>query len=164
MQMEHLILIAMWLLGIVGFIVFIPRKDVRMGLLSLLIYQSVIFNCDMFAFKYDLLSAPIRIFPKATHLAITINYIFYPVLFSIFYVHKRVNSSLGSRLTYFFIWISIITVFDNVIEIYTDLLEYGILTWYGMWIYIAFLFYISQVLCNWFFQGKSLFQPARWRV
>ncbi|BDH61676.1 hypothetical protein MTP04_18060 [Lysinibacillus sp. PLM2] len=161
MLMDHLILVAMWLFGFVGMILFIPRKDLRKGFLALMMFQSIIWLCDMFSFKYGLLSAPIRIFPKATDLAITINNFFYPVLFSIYYVYKNVVKGLWARFIYFFVWISIITLFDNAIARYTDLLEYGYLTWYGMWIYIALLFYVSQNLCNWFFKDESLFTAER---
>ncbi|MFJ8266581.1 CBO0543 family protein [Peribacillus asahii] len=157
MLMERLILVAMWLFGFVGLILFIPRKNRRKGLFAFMMFQAIIWLCDMPAFKYGLLSAPVREFPKATDLALTINYFFYPALFSIFYVHKKVKGSLWSSFTYFFVWISIITLFDIVIERYTDLLEYGLLTWYGMWIYIGFLFYVSRVCCNWFFKDYTLF-------
>ena len=114
------------------------------------------------AFKYNLLKAPVRELPKATDLPLTIDYFFYPVLFSIFYVHRRVKGSLGSRITYFFVWVSASSLLDIVIERYTDLLEYEFLKWYGMWMYIGFLFYISQVCCNWFFKDKALFLGERW--
>lgn len=163
MLMERLILVAMWLLGLVGFILFIPRKDLRKGFMAFSMFQSFNWLCDMFSFNYGLISAPVREFPKATDLPITINYLFYPVLFSIYYVHKRVEWSLLYRLIYFFVWISIGTLFDNVIEKYTDLLEYESLTWYGMWVYIGFLYYVCQVCCNWFFKDKSLFQTEQLR-
>ena len=163
MILEHWILVAMWLLGFLGFIMFIPRKDRRKGLLAFLMFQAIIWLCDMPAFKYDLLRAPVRELPKATDLPLTIDYFFYPVLFSIFYVNKRVGS-LWSRFTYFLVWISASALFDIVIERYTDLLEYEILKWYGMWIYIGFLFYVSQVCCNWFYKDKALFQTERWET
>jgi hypothetical protein len=164
MLMEHLILGAMWLFGFVSFILFIPRQDRRKGFLAFLMFQAIIWLCDMPAFTFGLLSAPVREFPKATDLPLTIDYWFYPVLFAIYYVKRRVNASLWSRLTYYFIWISVSTLIDIVIERYTDLLKYGILQWWGMWIYIGFLFYVSQVCCNWFFKDKSLFQVERWET
>jgi uncharacterized membrane protein len=162
MRMEHLILLAMWLFGFVGFILFIPRKDRRKGLLAFLMFQAIIWLCDMPAFQIRLLSAPVRELPKATDLPLTIDYFFYPVLFAIFYVHKSVKGSLLSRSTFFFVWTSAITLFDIVIERYTDLLKYELLPWYGMWFYIVFLFYVSQVCCNWFYKDKALFQTERW--
>lgn len=164
MLMEYWILAAMWLFGFVGFILFIPRKRRRMGILACMMFQSIIWLCDMPSFQYGLLSAPVRLFPKSTDLTLTINYIFYPVLFSIYYVHRRVNGSIWSRMTYFFVWVTAVTIFDIAIERYTDLLEYELLIWYGMWIYIIFLFYASQVCCNWFFKDKSLFQAELGRV
>lgn len=153
-----MILAAMWLFGFVGFILFIPRRERRKGLLAFLMFQAIVWLFDMPSFQFGLLSAPVRLLPKATDLPLTINYFFYPVLFSIFYVNRRVNGSLWSRMTYFFVWVSVFTLFDIVIEKYTDLLEYGLLKWYGMWMYMIFLFYMSQVCSNWFFKDKSFFQ------
>ncbi|MED3550978.1 CBO0543 family protein [Cytobacillus praedii] len=161
MKIEYFILAAMWIFGFISFILFIPRKERRKGFLALMIFQAFIWLCDMPSFKYGLLSAPVREFPKATDLSITINYFFYPVMFSIFYVKRRVRGSAWARFKYFFVWISVLTLFDIVIERYTDLLEYGYLTWYGMWIYIGLLFCVSQVCCNWFFKDKAFFQAER---
>lgn len=158
MRLEHVILIAMWLVGIVGFVLFITRKDRREGLFSLMVFQSFVWLCDMFSFEFGLLSAPVRLFPKATDLALTINYIFYPVLFSIYYVKRKSKGNRRKRITFFLIWISAITLFDVVIERYTDLLEYGLITWYWMWVYIGFLFFVSQVCSDWFFKDKASFQ------
>jgi hypothetical protein len=155
--MEYVILVAMWWFGIVGFILFIPQKDRRKGLLAFLLFQAIIWICDMPSFTYGLLSAPVRLLPKATDLSVTINYFFYPVLFSIYYVHNRAKRSRWSRFTYFFVWVSIITLYDVVLERYTDLLEYGRMTWFGMWLYIGFLFYVSQVGCNWFYKVKPCY-------
>ncbi|MDR7001357.1 CBO0543 family protein [Neobacillus niacini] len=162
MLVERIILVAMWLSGFVGLILFIPRNDRRRGILALLMFQGIIWLCDMPSFQLDLLRAPVREFPKATDLPFTIDYFFYPVLFSIYYVHKKRRGSLGYRMTYFFVWVSIITLYDIVLERYTDLLEYDLLPWFGVWIYIGFLFYLSQVCCNWFFKDKALFQSERW--
>ncbi|WP_423800869.1 CBO0543 family protein [Neobacillus sp. SAB-20_R2A] len=161
MQMERLILTAMWLFGFAGFLLFIPRKDWRKGILAYMMFQAIIWLCDMPSFQLGLLSAPVREFPKASHLPITIDYWFYPVLFSIYYVHKNVKGSRWPRFTYYLVWVSAITLFDITLERFTDLLEYKRLTWWGMWIYIWFLFYVSQVLCNWFYKDKALFQAER---
>ncbi|MBL4954354.1 hypothetical protein JK635_19515 [Neobacillus sp. YIM B02564] len=158
MLMEHLILLAMWLFGFIAFLLFIPRKEWRKGLLAFLMSQAVIWLCDMPSFKYGLLSAPVRELPKATDLPLTINYFFYPVLFAIYYVRYQPKSSLWYRFTYFFVWATGTTLFDIMLERYTDLLEYQLLTWYGMWIYIGFLNYVSQACCNWFYKDEALFQ------
>ncbi|PKR86438.1 CBO0543 family protein [Heyndrickxia camelliae] len=155
MLIERMILVAMWLFGIVGFILFIPRKDWRRGLFAFLMFQAIIWLCDMPSFQFGLLSAPVREFPKATDLPVTIDYLFYPALFSIFYVNKKVRASLWYSFAYYFIWITATTLFDSMLEKYTGLLEYKLLTWYGMWIYIGFLFYTSEICCNWFYKDKS---------
>ncbi|WP_313800380.1 CBO0543 family protein [Cytobacillus sp.] len=161
MKMEYFFLTGMWIFGLIGFILFIPRKDRRKGFLALMMFQAIIWLCDMPSFQYGLLSAPFREFPKATDLALTINYFFYPALFSIYYINKKEKGTIWTSFTYFFLWVTLITLFDIMIERYTDLLKYGLLTWYGMWIYIALLFYVSQICCNWFYKEKALLQTER---
>ncbi|MES1043382.1 hypothetical protein FOA22_02505 [Heyndrickxia oleronia] len=158
MWKEYMILAAMWLFGTIGFILFIPQKDRRKGLLAAIMFQALIWLCDMPSFTYGLLSAPVRIFPKATDLTLTINYFFYPILFAIYYVHSKSMNSLWLKITSFFVWISIITIYDYILERYTDLIKYGSLTWLGMWIYIGLLFSISLVCCNWFYKEKTPIQ------
>src|SRR3954452_23429558 len=154
MLIEYKILAAMWLFGFIGFILFIPQKERRKGLLAAIMFQAFIWLFDMPSFTYGLLSAPARMFPKATDLTVTINYFFYPILFAIFYVHRKAKNSQWFRITYFLVGISLLTIFDIVLERYTDLIKYESLTWFGMWIYLGFLFFISLVCCNWFYKEK----------
>lgn len=160
MLIERMILGAMWLFGVVFFILFIPRKDWRKGFLAFLMFQAIIWLCDMPSFEFGLLSAPVREFPKATGLPVTIDYLFYPALFSIYYVNKKGKANKWSRFTYFFIWVTVITLFDIIIQKYTGLLEYKLLPLYGMWIYISFLFFVSHICCNWFYKDKSRYNRS----
>lgn len=157
MLLEYSILIAMWIFGLAGFLLLIPRKEWRRGMLALLVFRAIVWLCDIPAFYFDLLEAPVRLLPKASDLALTIEYIFYPVLFSLYYVKK---TAARSKVFYFFAWATAITLFDIMLERYTDLLEYKLLPWYGMWMYILFLFYVSNKCCNWFFKDKTLSQGA----
>ncbi|MEH7385992.1 CBO0543 family protein [Bacillus sp. JJ1521] len=161
MQLDHFIMIAMWILGSGGFFLLITRQNRREGLFALLVFQSFIWICDMFSFYYGLISAPVREFPKATGLPITINYFFYPLLFSIYYVHQRKMENSRFRWIAFFASVSIVTVIDILIERYTQLLEYQTMTWYWMLVYIGFLFFVSQVCCHWFYRQKS-HSSKRW--
>ncbi|MHC0035334.1 CBO0543 family protein [Pseudoneobacillus sp. C159] len=151
----------MWLFGLIGCFLFIPRKDRRKGFLAFLMFQAIIWLCDVITFALDWQRAPVRELPEATNLPLTLDYFFYPVLFAIYYINKKSRSGSWSRFIYFFIWIFAITSFDFVIEKYTGILEYISLTWYSMWILFGSLFYISEVCCNWYFKDKALLQTER---
>ena len=158
-------MLAMWLFGTAGFILFIPRKDWRMGFFSFLLFQAIIWLVDMITFALDWQHAPVREFPKATHMPLTLDYFFYPVSFAIYYVNKKSKDCLWSRFIYFFVWISVITLFDNVLERYTDLIAYDKMTWYTIWLDFGFLYSVSQVCCNWYFKDRDSFQTEqRWET
>jgi CDP-diglyceride synthetase len=52
MLVERLILLAMWLFGFISFILFIPRQARRKGFLAFLIFQAIIWLCDMPSFQF----------------------------------------------------------------------------------------------------------------
>ncbi|MFD0824638.1 hypothetical protein ACT8ZR_03110 [Neobacillus sp. M.A.Huq-85] len=58
MLVERIILIAMWLSGFVGWILLIPRNNRRKAILALLMFQAIIWLCDIPSFQLGLLSAP----------------------------------------------------------------------------------------------------------
>lgn len=161
MLIEHWIMIAMWLFGTIGFFLFVPHNDRRKGIFAFLMFQAAIWLGDMATFALDWQHSPVHLLPKATDMPLTLDYFFYPVLFAIYYGNKKSKGGLWSRFIYFFVWISVITFYDSVIERYTDLLEYKKMTWYWMWLEFAFLYYVSQVCCNWFFKDEALFQTER---
>ncbi|WP_127533927.1 CBO0543 family protein [Paenibacillus kobensis] len=164
MWVERLVLVLMWLSGALVLVVFIPSNKRREGALALLVLQAIIWLCDLFAFRYGLLSAPVREFPKATDLSITINYFFYPALFAVFYSRRKEKAGLARRATMLVLWITCLTIFDGLIEQYTGLLEYGKITTYGMWLYLWLLYYTSLSFCDWFFKKRTLFRADRRRV
>jgi hypothetical protein len=103
MRIEHIILLAMWVFGVVAFFLFIPHKDRRKGFLAYLIFQAIIWLCDIPAFKYDLLSAPVREMPKATDLPLTIDYFFIRYFFQFFTsVRKQIIVYGPELLTFLF--------------------------------------------------------------
>lgn len=142
MRVDHWLLIALWVVGIVGFIQFIVRTDLRKGLLSFMMFQAIIWFCNMFLFQYGFIRAPIRELPTAHDFPLTIDYFFQPFLFALFYLYR---GRMRSKLTFFFIWISGVTLFDVIIERYTELLEFEKMTWYGLWVYMGLLYFISFV-------------------
>lgn len=137
MRLEYWLLIGLWIIGITGFILFIQRKDLRKGILSLMMFQAIIWFFNMYLFKYGFISAPIRELPKAHDFPLTLDYFFHPFLFSVFYLHK------SGKVLFLLIWASVATLLDVVLERYTDILKFGKINGLGLFIY---LFRISLLL------------------
>lgn len=154
MRLEYWILIGLWVIGITAFILFL-RHNPRKGILAFMMFQSIIWLFNMFLFKYDFISAPIRELPKAHDFPITLDYFFHPMLFTLFYNHKK------GKISYLLIWASAATLLDVVLERYTGIIEFKKMTWYGLFFYFLFLYSMSQSFCNWFYKDKSLFQADR---
>lgn len=164
MWVERSVLVLMWLSGAAASVAFIPPHKRREGALAFLVFQAIIWLCDLFVFRYGLFSAPVREFPKATDLSITIDYFFYPVMFAVFYVRRKEKAGYVRRAARLVLWISCLTLYDILIERYTDLLVYGKATWYLMWLYLLLLYCVSHLFCDWFFKDRALFRADRQRL
>lgn len=158
MRVEYWIIIGLWIIGITGFILLILRKDLRKGILSFMMFQAIIWFFNMFLFKYGFISAPIRELPKAHDFPLTLDYLFHPLLFSIFYIHK------SGKIIPFLAWVSAATLLDVVLERYTDILEFGKMNGFGLFLYFLFLYCLSHFCCNWFYKDKTMFQADRWET
>jgi len=154
MQKDHYILITLWIIGTLVFIAFVWRKDLRKGILTMMIFQTFIWLFNMFLYQYGFESAPVRELPKAHEFPLTIDYFFHPLLFSLFYLYKRL------KIVYLLVWVTVATAFDVIIEKYTDLLQFGKMTWYLDWLYLVGIYVIALICCNLFYKNNSLPQES----
>jgi hypothetical protein len=160
MSKEALVLVLIWVVGISTFVLFIPKNSRRRFIFAYLSCQSITWLNYLILLQLNFLSFPIREFPIATDILFTTASFFYPLIFA-FYKHYELKVENLSRLLYLFIWISGITFFDKMIELYTNLLSYLNYTWYWSWLDFFCLFALSHVIYQWFFIDNDLFQKDR---
>ncbi|WP_169802783.1 CBO0543 family protein [Neobacillus soli] len=155
MPIEYLIIILMWVIGVISFVKFTPKNHHRRVIFAVLVCQSLTWLNTLFHVKFNLLSFPVRELPKATDVLVTTEYLFYPLVcgFYIISVPKKVNNYL--RPFYLSLWVSGLTIFDVIIEKYTNLIVYVHYDWYWTWLDFFCLFAVVNIIYHWFFKEKA---------
>lgn len=160
MAIEYIIMILMWISGLIAFILFTPKNRRRRLIFAFLVCKTFAWLTNLLQAWYGVISFPIREFPEATSVLITTGYFFYPLICG-FYIIFEPKANLMVRFFYLAIWVSAAAIFEVVIEMYTNLIEYIHFAWYWTWIEFFCLFAVSNIIYKWFFRDKSLFQKDK---
>ncbi len=160
MKIEFLIIILMWVVGLISYILFVPKNRYRRFLFTFLVCKTLMWISVLIHTKYHLISFPIRELPKATRVLITTGYFFYPLICG-FCVIFEPKGNLFKKLFNLSLYISGITIFEYMIEIYTNLINYIHYAWYWAWINLFCTFSATSLIYQWFFKDKNLFQKDK---
>ncbi|MCI3919630.1 hypothetical protein MO973_05210 [Paenibacillus sp. TRM 82003] len=151
MSVERIVIIALWIIGPVAALLFVPRAQARRFAIGLLISQSIIWLKVVLVAEFDLMEFPVREFPKASDMGFTIQYMFFPVLCGIYFIHRPVKPWL-KRIAWFLGAVSALAVIHELLAQYTDLIEYQRYNFATSWAVIAVCVSVTEVAYWWFFR------------
>lgn len=157
MTVDVLVLILMWVIGLLSFIFFTPKNRKRRFILAFFICQTLTWLDSLLLVKFHLIAFPVREFPKASDLLLTVNYFFIPLLCG-FYIISKPKRNYFVRLVYLSIWVTGTVLLIVLLEKYTNLIEYIHYAWYWSWLDFFGVYTISKGLYQWFFKDMALFQ------
>lgn len=160
MTVEVLVLVLMWVIGILSFLIITPKDRKRRFLLAFLICQALTWLIALLLVKYNRISYPVREFPKATDIQVTLNYLFYPLICG-FYIIFEPKRNYWVRILYLSLWVSGLVLSIVMIEKYTNLITFVHYAWYWSWLNFFCLFTVSNLLYQWFFKDKALLQSDK---
>jgi hypothetical protein len=160
MKIEFLIIILMWVIGLISYILFTPKNRYRRLLFAFLVCKTLMWISIIIHAKFHLISFPVRELPNATKVLITTGYFFYPLICG-FYVIFEPKRSLALRFLYLSMYITGLTIFEVILEKYTNLITYIHYAWYWTWINLFCTFAVSNIIYWWFFRDKNLFQQDK---
>ncbi|WP_159883804.1 CBO0543 family protein [Paenibacillus puerhi] len=158
MTIDRLVLVLLWLLSAMLAFLFIPRRHIRVAVISFLACQALLWVSSLSLSQYKILEFPVREFPKATHLLVTTQYFFYPFLCCLYVVnepvHRRtINWILLLSLT------GAVVLIDVLLVSFTHLVHYERYTWYWNWIVFTGQFAAARAYCYWFFRYSESARP-----
>ncbi len=152
MSKERIILFSTWILLIFLLILLVPKDKIRDANIIFLFKQFVTWIFGLMVAERNLIKYPVRLFKNATKSSFTFEYFAYPaicVFFNLFYPFEK---SIAYQLIHFVLYTSGITIFEFILEKYTNLIKYINWKWYWTWITIFITFFISNMYYRWFFQ------------
>nr|WP_315989488.1 CBO0543 family protein [Desulforamulus aquiferis] len=149
---DRLIEILSWIILILLLILLVPRDKIRDAQVIFLSKQLLTWFFGLLVVEKGLIKYPVRLFPKANRTSFTFEFFAYPTICIFFNLYYPYGQDVGKQLLHYVYYTSGITVFEIILEKYTNLIKYINWKWYWTWLTLLITFTISNFYYRWFFQ------------
>lgn len=159
MDLERSIIVLAWIISIFLLKVFVPKNKKREAWLILLFMQTFNWFFGLVVVEFDLIKYPLILFEateKANRTSFLFEFMAFPVLSVIFTLYLPKGKTWHWRSLYYIAYTAFITLFEVILEKYTDLIKYIHWTWYYTFGTVLMAFYICTFFNNWY--NKYLIQ------
>ncbi|WP_134705211.1 CBO0543 family protein [Ammoniphilus sp. YIM 78166] len=154
MSLESIIEVTSWVVMVILLLIFVPKTKFRDAQVIFLFHQTMTWFLGILVVELRWLEYPVRFLAFAIRTSFTFEFFVFPALAILFILKYPVAKGRLGRITYAVAFTTILTIFEVVLEKYTDLIEYHEWTWYWTWIAILVTFYVSRKYYNWFFKNR----------
>jgi hypothetical protein len=152
MKKEYLILLIAWIITIAMLARFVPKNKIRQAWVIFFFKQMITWFVGLLVAEFGLIEYPVEIFKNATKTSFSFEYFIYPAICVVFNLHYPVGKSGIKQLLYFFYYCTAMTILEEIVERYMEIITYIHWTGYITWITLFMTFYISRRFYLWFFK------------
>jgi len=131
-------------------LIFVPKNKIREASVIFCFKQLITWLLGLFVAEFNLIEYPVRLFANATKASFTFEYFVYPSICVIFNLYYPERKSLFKRILYYFIYTAAITVFEVILEKYTQNIKYINWTWYYTFLSVYLTFFCQELTSNGF--------------
>lgn len=153
---ERIILGITWLACFVS-LFFVPKGKRAQASFIFLLTQIPAWYLGVTVVEAGWLEYPVREFYRANSTSFSFEYLILPIICIFFNLCYPDDKSVRQKLIYYFLFGSIFTLFEFLVEKFTLLLKYNEWTWYWTWITVTLLYYFVRVVYKWFFRLQKPF-------
>ncbi|MDF0727108.1 hypothetical protein PY093_10315 [Cytobacillus sp. S13-E01] len=146
-MLETIIEILAWIVGIM-LLFCVPKSKRREAFISILVMQVFTWPLGFIVTELKLVSYPIRFFEYATSSSFTFEYFIFPVISALFNIYYPKERSFLQVLTYTSVIVSLLTIGEVILELYTDNIQYLNWDWYWSWLSMFVLLHLSNRTYN----------------
>jgi hypothetical protein len=152
--LETIIEAAAWVVSIVLWAIFVPKRKLRDAIISHLFMQIPNWLLGLTVVELGLIKYPVRFLAIAMRSSFTFEFMAFPTVSVIYNIYYPVDRSVWIRLLYIAAFPCTLTVGEIILVNYTQLIEYVHWTWYISWISIALVLQASYWFYSWFIWGS----------
>ncbi len=152
MSLEYVILSFSCIILLLLLLFYVPKNKVREAWVIFLFKQVMTWILGLVIVEYRLLSYPVRFFPYSTKTSFTFEYFAYPAICVFFNLYYPVQKNFFKIIIHYFTYSSAITLFEVILEKYTQIIKYTGWAWYWTWLSILITSYITRKYYKWFFR------------
>lgn len=154
MTVERVILIMIWVVCFVLIPVMIPKHRAREAVLLFLFTQLITWIMSLLLVEWQAIENPIREFPAASGSNFTNNYIFFPLISTLFALYYPSQKSAAIRFFYQIRIVLLIGIYLQLIASYTEILHY---IHFNVFLHMIILWIVLNAVrtyASWFFLRK----------
>src|SRR5687768_919278 len=141
-MLEKTILYTLLLISI-GLLFVIPHNKRRIAVIAFLFTQVFSWFLGLITVEFGLISYPIRLFNDANRSSFIFEFLLFPVVCSIFNAYYPAKRSRIIQLGYYYIFPTIMTILEVVLEKFTNLVGFIHWNWSLSWISLLFTFFLT---------------------
>nr|WP_281279824.1 CBO0543 family protein [Cohnella pontilimi] len=155
--MDRNILFILWFVCVTSIYFLVPRAKAHAFLMCFLACQAVGWPVELLLVQFDGVAYPLREFPKASDLSITVKLVWTPVASGLFYIYIP-RKSRTMKFIYFAAWVSFLTLIDGLLAAHTRLVKHVHVHWSLIALVFAFLLLCVSGIVTWFFKKPAVFR------
>lgn len=153
---ERVILGSVWVICFIS-IWFIPREKAAKASFVFLVTQFFTWITGLTVVEFGWIEYPVHEFYKANATSFSFEYFVLPITTIFFILYYPKNKSIKSKILYYVLFSSLLTLFEFCLEKYTLLIKYNSWRWYWTWITVPVVFYGVRCVYKWFYKIKRIF-------
>ncbi len=155
MELEWNLLLVIWLFGLLVVSACIPSGKRHSFYIAFMTAQGLDWFAQLMFLQFNVLSFPVREFPKASDMSITLMILLMP-LYTAIYVIYEPRKSRFIRALYLVSWTSVATFTDITISHTSDLQNHKSYYWLVAELVFGVILVISNAVVRWFFGNLPL--------
>ena len=152
-----------WIFGLLVIIFGVPGGKRHSFFIAYLTAQGLDWFAQILFLQFNVLSFPVREFPKASDMSITLMILLMPLLCALYVIYEPRKSWL-IRALYLVLWVNITTMTDITISHYSELQDHKSYYWLVAELVFSVILVASNAVVRWFFCNTSLLRKDRGTV
>jgi hypothetical protein len=160
MSLEQNLLLLLWVAGLALTIFTVSGDKWHQWAVAFLACQAFAWLAEILIVKLDLVAYPVREFPKASDLSLTLEIMLVPVCAALYVIHEP-SSSWMARFRHWAIWTCSAAVIDKAVAHYTRLQDHSGFHWWMTVVLFGSKFLAVNLFVRWFFRNPMLFKEER---
>ncbi|MBM4761787.1 CBO0543 family protein [Bacillus sp. B15-48] len=132
-----------WAIGMFLFFCFVPKSKIQQAIIGILVMQLLTWPLGLIVVELNLITYPVRFFDDATKASFTFEYFIFPIVSGLFNIHYPKNQSVWKVFIYTSVIVSLLTIGEVLLEIFTNNIEYVNWHWYWSWLSMFAVLHLS---------------------
>ena len=161
MSLEINLLFLIWVIGVIMIAFGVPSHKRHSFFVAFLTAQGMEWLAEILLLQFNVVSFPVREFPKASEMSITLMIFLLPLCCATYVIYEPKKKSWPIRILYLAFWANVMTWMEIMISHFTDLQDHKSYYWLVAMLLFSFELIVANAVVRWFFHNSSLLQRDR---